>query len=82
MSYSSSVLFKLLCCDLSVYLPTYGVGRLYKAASKRDIMRPEGSKKEFACLSLAESLFKKFEDEVDDGAEARALAKFIGCNEK
>jgi len=81
MSSYSNVLFDCLVSDLSRALPTLGWGDLYEGNLRKKAW-PGISPKQFACLSLLDSIFKKFEDDKNEKADKLALDKFIECNNR
>lgn len=79
----SSQPFVLYCClldDLSRHLPPDVISSLRRGESVD--CWPDITPKQFACLSLAKAFYKKFIDETDSEADARALSKFLSVNEQ
>lgn len=79
MGFCSRALFTCLANDLSRYLPTVAYSDLQFKKS-RELCWPGITNKEYACLALADSLLKKFEDEKSPTADEAALAKFLAAN--
>lgn len=70
-------LFNTLKIDVYKNLPTYPFDPV---TNYRDMARPECGGREYACLALLDSFLKKFEDDVEEGADERAIAKFLDAN--
>lgn len=80
MSHNSVALFGALCADLDHYaklpeVPTFpgsGIRTSYAGATPSVV----------AARSLLASAFKKLEDEVDEGADGKAIDLFLQCNKR
>jgi len=81
MSLCSHVLYTHLASDLSKALPTLPYATFFEG-NLREKAWPGISKREFACLNLADTLLKKFQDNISKDADAHALTKFLTFNAK
>lgn len=79
MGLSPDALFAYLQCDLSRALPRLDL--LFRESNFRGLAYPGISAREFAGLSLLDSVLKKFQDRVEVDADQRALAKFLKSND-
>lgn len=82
MSLCSHVLYTHLASDLSKVLHTVPYASLFETKSPKSLAWPGMTAREFACLTLAETLLKKFGDIVSPTADQAALTKFLAFNDK
>lgn len=81
MNLCSRALYCCLANDLSKVLNTVPYAAFFEG-NLRERAWPGISGREFACLTLADTLLKKFKDETSADADSLALTKFLDFNTK
>ncbi len=81
MSICSHALYLALTTDLQKYLPNLNSAFCPSNLTKVNFQPLEGVKG-FAAASLVKAFFKKFQDDLDSNADAKALDLFISMNDK
>lgn len=75
MGISPTALYSDLITDLSVHIKDQTMFDL-------KMPPPDVTPREYACLALARSFYKKFVDNIEPSADERALKKFLSVNER